>query len=102
MHSSALEIEEARAQEVEVSKDSLIVHLIDGRTVIVPLLWYPRLWYGEPKERADFEIIGDGGYIHWPELDEDLTITGILAGRRSGESPESLKAWLAVRKSTKP
>lgn len=97
MNTLALEIQEARAQEVEVNEDTLIVHLVDGRSISVPLAWYPRLWYGTPKERANFEIIGDGGYIHWPDLDEDLTVTGILAGRHSGEKPESLKKWLAGR-----
>lgn len=98
MNSLALEIQEARVKSVTVSEDSLTVNLIDGRTIIVPLLWYPRLWHGTPDERNNFEIIGDGAYIHWPELDEDLTVAGLLAGRRSGESPQSLKKWLEGRK----
>ncbi len=97
MNTSAIEIQEARAQRVEVKEDSLVVELVDGRTVIVPLAWYPRLWHGQERERARFEIIGDGHYIHWPDLDEDLSVVGILAGRRSGESAASLKAWLAAR-----
>ena len=101
MNSSVLEIQEARVQSVMVSEDSLTVNLMDGRTIIVPLLWYPRLWHGTPDERNDFEIIGDGAYIHWPELDEDLTVTGLLAGRRSGESPQSLKKWIEARKANK-
>jgi len=91
------EIEEARAQKVVVSEDSLTIDLVDGRTITAPLLWYPRLWHGTPKERHHLEIIGDGTLIHWPDLDEDLSIAGILAGRRSGESPQSLKKWLARR-----
>ena len=75
----------------------LTIELIDGRIISVPLTWYPRLWYGTPSERAHFEIIGDGEYIHWPELDEDLSVSGMLAGRRSMENPESLKKWLAER-----
>ena len=71
--------------------------LVDGRTVTVPLAWYPRLWYGNAEERSHFELIGDGHYIHWPDLDEDLTVAGILAGRRSGESAASLKEWLSAR-----
>ena len=98
MNSSVLEIQEARGQSVMVSEDSLTVNLVDGRTIIVPLLWYPRLWHGTLDERNDFEIIGDGAYIHWPELDEDLTVAGLLVGRRSGESPQSLKKWLEARK----
>jgi hypothetical protein len=97
MSSLAVEIKEARAQNVAVSEDALTVDLVDGRTIIVPLVWYPRLWYGTEDERNSVEIIGDGAYIHWPDLDEDLSISGILAGRRSGESKQSLKKWLDRR-----
>ena len=98
MNSLVVEIEEARAQLVTVSEDSLVVDLVDGRTIIAPLVWYPRLWHGTPEERGHFEIIGDGSIIHWPDLDEDLSVAGLLAGRRSGESPQSLKKYLASRK----
>jgi len=97
MSSLAIEIQEASAQQVTVSKDSLTVDLLDGRTLIVPLVWYPRLWYGTAEERQRFEIIGDGTLIHWPDLDEDLSISGLLAGRRSGESQQSLRRWLVER-----
>ena len=97
MTSLAIEIQEASAQQVTVSADSLTVDLVDGRTIIVPLVWYPRLWYGSPEERERFEIIGEGTLIHWPDLDEDLSISGLLAGRRSGESQQSLKRWLKER-----
>jgi len=93
----AVEIQEARAQAVRVSDDALAVDLVDGRTIIVPLIWYPRLWHGTDLERNHLEVLGDGAYIHWPDLDEDLTVAGLLGGRRSGESPESLKKWLAAR-----
>jgi hypothetical protein len=98
MSTLAVEITEARAQNVQIDEDRLVVELADGRTISAPLAWYPRLWHGKPDERAHFEIIGDGAYIHWPELDEDLSVTGILAGRRSGESLESLQRWLDSRK----
>ena len=98
MSSSDVDIQEARAQSVNVDQDALTVDLVDGRTVIVPLVWFPRLWHGSKKERNNCEIFGDGGYIHWPDLDEDLTVPGLLAGRRSGESADSLKKWLAARK----
>ena len=98
MNSSAVEIQEARARSVVVSEDALTIDLVDGRTIIVPLVWYPRLWYGTPAERNHFEVFGDGAYIHWPDLDEDLTVAGLLAGRRSGESSQSLKKWLEARK----
>ena len=97
MSTLAVEIAEARAQSVETDEDRLVVDLTDGRTIIAPLAWYPRLLHGKPQERAHYEIIGDGAYIHWPDLDEDLTVLGILTGRRSGESPASLKKWLAEK-----
>ncbi len=97
MNSLVVEIEEARAQLVTVSEDSLIVDLVDGRTIITPLVWYPRLWHGTPEERSNLEIIGDGAIIHWPDLDEDLSVAGLLAGRRSGESQQSLIRWLEER-----
>jgi hypothetical protein len=85
-----------------VSGEALTVDLVDGRTIVVPLIWYPRLWHGTPRERNQLEIFGDGAYIHWPTLDEDLTVAGLLAGRRSGESPQSLREWLDSRKPNKP
>ena len=97
MNSSVTEIREARASAVGVSDDALTVDLVDGRTIIVPLVWYPRLWNGTPKERKHVEVLGDGAYLHWPELDEDLTVVGLLSGKRSGESSESLKKWLKER-----
>ena len=97
MSSLVIEVQQASAQSVAVSKDSLTVDLVDGRTIIAPLMWYPRLWYGSPGERDNYEIIGDGALIHWPDLDEDLSVSGLLAGRRSGESQKSLKKWLQGR-----
>ncbi len=88
------EIQEARAQDVRVDDNILAVDLTDGRTIITPLAWYPRLVYGTPEERANFEINGDGRYLRWPDLDEDLTVAGILLGRASGESQRSFKRWL--------
>ena len=85
------------AESIIVSETALTVDLVDGRTIIVPLVWYPRLWYGTPEERNHFEIIGDGTLIHWPDLNEDLSVSGLLAGRRSGESQQSLKRWLDER-----
>ena len=98
MNSSVGELQEARALQLSVSNEALTVDLVDGRTIIVPLAWYPRLWHATPAERNHFEIFGDGAYIHWPDLDEDLTVAGLLAGHRSGESPQSLKKWLDARK----
>ena len=97
MNSLTVDIQEPRAKNVSVSQDALTVDLVDGRTIIVPLAWYPRLWYGDAKERRNFEIFGDGAYIHWPDVDEDLTVAGLLEGQHSGESQKSIKKWLASR-----
>ncbi len=97
MNTLESEIHEARAQEVRVDDIVFAVALTDGRTIITPLAWFPRLMYGLPQERANFEIIGDGKYIHWLDLDEDLSVSGILAGRLARENPESLKKWLSAR-----
>ncbi len=88
----------ARAGTVRVTDDSLAVDLVDGRTIIVPLVWFPRLWHGSPEERGHLELSGDGAYVHWPQLDEDLTITSLLARRHSGESAKSLMKWSAARR----
>lgn len=98
MSSLDVEIHEARALAVRVTDDSLTVDLVDGRTIIVPLVWFPRLWHGSPDERGRLEIFGDGAYIHWPELDEDLSVASLLLGRHSGESSKSLKKWSAARR----
>ncbi|MEK7406257.1 MAG: DUF2442 domain-containing protein [Acidobacteriota bacterium] len=98
MSSLVVEVQEARARSARLSAEALSVDLVDGRTIVVPLVWFPRLWHGAPRERNHFEIFGDGAYIHWPDLDEDLTVAGLLAGRRSGESPQSLRKWLDSRK----
>jgi hypothetical protein len=84
-----------------VSEESLTVDLTDGRIIIVPLVWYPRLWLGKREERNHFEIFGDGTYIHWPDLDEDLTVAGLLADLPSGENPKSIKRWLKQREQKK-
>ena len=91
-----LEKEPAAAQ-VEAANAHLSVTLIDGRTLIVPLEWYPRLLHGTPAERANCEIIGEGYGIQWPDLDEHLSVEGLLAGRRSGESEKSFQRWLDAR-----
>jgi hypothetical protein len=98
MSTSSPEIEAAKAKNVRVTRDALIVELHDGRAVSVPIVWYPRLAQGSLKERRHWELIGPGIGIHWPELDEDISVDGLLRGLPSGESPESFKRWLASRK----
>jgi hypothetical protein len=95
---SPIDISEARAQRVRLTEDALVVDLVDGRTVSVPLAWYPRLSHGSHAERGHWRLIGEGEGIHWPDLDEDISVEGLLAGRRSGESQASLRRWLEGRK----
>ena len=95
-------IENAQAIQRCIAGMDLAAFEEDHKTYVVPLIWYPRLWHSMPRERDQLEIFGDGTYIHWPALDEDLTVAGLLAGRRSGESPQSLKKWLGSRKRNKP
>jgi hypothetical protein len=92
------DVTEARAQRVVVTDDVLIVDLVDGRTISVPLSWYPRLAHGSSAERSHWRFIGDGEGIHWPDLDEDISVEGLLARRRSGESQRSLCTWLENRR----
>ena len=90
-------LSEARAMDVTVTEDALKVDLDDARTIFAPLVWYPRLWHGTPEERDNWEIVGDGYGIHWPDLDEDISVKGLLIGFASGESPKSFKRWLEGR-----
>ncbi|HEX2202324.1 MAG TPA: DUF2442 domain-containing protein [Longimicrobium sp.] len=83
---------------MRVTDDALTVELADGRVLSVPLVWYPRLAHGTPEERNHWRLIGRGEGIHWPDLDEDLSVEGLLAGRPSGESQQSLKRWLEGRR----
>jgi hypothetical protein len=97
MNTSLIEIEKPFAQEVRVEEDVLVVELRDGRVLSVPLAWYPRLFHGSPEERRNFRLIGNGEGIHWPDLDEDISIEHLLKGIPSGESPASLQRWLQNR-----
>ena len=98
MSTSGIELREAVAQGVTASDEALIVDLADGRTITVPLAWFPRLAHGTPAERANWRRIGGGVGIHWPDLDEDISVASLLAGRRSGETQASLRRWLQARK----
>jgi hypothetical protein len=87
-----------RVVNVTVTDDTLSVDLEDGRTISVPIGWYPRLAYGTPAERTNFQISGAGYGIHWPDLDEDIGIEGLLLGKKSTESPASFERWLQRRR----
>jgi hypothetical protein len=93
MSSSSVEIRDARALEVLVTDDTLTVELVDGRTLSVPLAWYPRLAHGSAAERSNCRMIGEGRGVHWPDLDEDISVDSLLAGRSSSESQSSLEKW---------
>jgi len=84
---------------VLITDDTLSLELSDGRTVLAPLEWFPRLVHGTIEERNHWRIIGQGEGVHWEELDEDISVEGLLAGYPSGESQSSLKKWLEKRKS---
>lgn len=96
MSTLVLETEPAVTQ-VMSNDEKLIVELADGRFIVVPLSWYPRLQHASPKERGNWHLLGDGYAIEWPDLDEHIGIQGLLAGRRSGESQKSFQRWLANR-----
>lgn len=98
MLTSAIEIELPLAEGVTITDDTLCVDLSDGRSISVPLAWYPRLVNASKAERDDWRLIGRGAGIHWPGIDEDISVEGLLSGRPSGESQTSLARWLAERK----
>ena len=94
---SAVEIEVPNAESVTVTQDTLSVDLSDGRTISVPLAWFPRLVHATPEERNNWRLIGKGRGVHWEDLDEDISVEGLLAGKPSGESQGSFKRWLDQR-----
>ena len=96
MNTLVLEVEPI-AVSITVTDEKLIVDLEDGRTLTIPLEWYPRLACGSSKERQNWQLLGDGYAIEWPDLDEHIGIEGLLAGRRSGESKTSFDRWLSSR-----
>ena len=88
-----------KAVGVTITDEDITVELSDGRTITVPIVWYPRLLHGTPDERNNWRLIGEGVGIHWPSLDEDISIENLILGKPSGESQRSLKKWLEERKS---
>ena len=98
MSSSTIERTATLATSVEVSEDTLTVDLSDGRTIAAPLMWYPRLLHGTPSERQLTKFIANGRGVHWPALDEDISVENLLHGQPSMESQSSLQQWLAARK----
>jgi Protein of unknown function (DUF2442) len=97
MPSATTAVEVPKAVQVAVTEDTLTVDLEDGRTISVPIGWYPRLAYGTPAERAKCQIVGAGYALHWPDLDEDIGVEGLVLGKKSTESASSLQRWLERR-----
>lgn len=99
MSTLAVEMKVPNAENVKVTEDTLSVDLSDGRTISVPLAWFPRLVHASEKERNNWRLTGKGHGIHWEEMDEDISVEGLLAGKPSGESQASFKKWLESRSS---
>ena len=97
MPSSTVKMELVRATSVTVTDDTLAVELADGRTISVPFAWYPKLVHATLEERNHWELHADDQHIHWPDLDEDLSVEGLLGGRPSGEGGRSFKRWLEAK-----
>lgn len=97
MLTSKIELEIPAVLNVSTSEDTLAVELDDGRSLSVPLAWYPRLLHATPGERAAWRIMGRGYGLHWDALDEDISVENLLAGHRSGESQHSFERWLESR-----
>ncbi len=93
-------VAEVRALNLVVTEDSLVVDLSDGRSISVPLAWFPRLQHGSPQERNNWRWIGDREGIHWPDLDEDISVENLILGQPSGESQDSFRRWLEKRTSS--
>jgi hypothetical protein len=100
MGSSAIEKCAVSATDVEVNDDNLTVELSDGRTIAAPPEWFPRLVHASAEERIKWRLIARGREVHWPSVDEDVSVAGLLAGQPSMESQSSFKKWLSAR--TKP
>ena len=98
MYVSTTEVSVPEAMTVEVTEDTLTAELSDGRTISVPLAWYPRLGHATQDERGCWQLIGGGQGIHWPDLDEDISVEMLLAGRKSGESHRSFQQWLEAKR----
>jgi Protein of unknown function (DUF2442) len=98
MSTSMPELLSATAVSVEVTEDTLSVELSDGRTIAAPIAWFPRLNHATAAERGHWRLVGQGHGVHWIDLDEDVSVEGLLLGRPSAESQDSLRRWLEQRK----
>lgn len=101
MSISTVDLNIVPAVGVRIDDDALTVELADGRVISAPLAWYPRLWHGTAAERSHWRLIGKGNGIHWPDLDEDISVENLLTGKPSGESQSSFKRWMDQREAAK-
>ena len=97
MTTLAVKIDLPFAESVMITEDTLNVDLSDGRTISVPLTWFPRLVHATQEQRDNWRLIGRGHGIHWNDIDEDISVEGLIAGRPSGESQSSFKKWLEAQ-----
>ena len=97
MNTLTIKMEIPNAEDVNITSDELSVDLSDGRSISIPLAWYPRLLHATDEERKHWRLIGKGKGIHWDDINEDISIEGLLAGRASNESQSSLQKWLEQR-----
>jgi hypothetical protein len=102
MSAVVIDLQQLSILDVSVDDETLTVDLSDGRSIAAPLAWYPRLWHGTPDERSRWRLIGSGQGIHWPDLDEDISLEGMILGKPSNESQKSLNRWLATRSRHSP
>ena len=102
MGTLTVEIEVPEATNLKVTEETLTAQLTDGRVISVPLAWYPRLVHATQEERNNWEIFGEGMFFHWPDLDEDLSIEGMLGGWASRESQGSFNRWLEAKRAGLP
>ena len=99
---STVSVDMPDALAIVVTEDTLTAQLSDGRTISAPLAWYPRLVHATQEERDNWEIHAEGQHLHWPDLDEDLSVEMLLTGQRSGESQRSFKRWLKAKRAGLP
>lgn len=98
MRISTAEAQVPTIENVKVTGNTLRAKLSDGRTILVPIAWFPRLVHGTPKERSNWRLIGKGFGVHWEDLDEDISVENLLLGKASGESQSSFRKWMESRR----
>jgi hypothetical protein len=101
MNTLTVDLQSVKAQRVTITEDTLAIDLSDGRTISVPLAWYPRLVHATSQEQNHWRLIGKGEGVHWPDLEEDISVEGLILGKPSGESQTSFQRWLETRAAPK-